>query len=33
MNEISPTGDVEAYKNKIEDIIRWNWYRKKYGRE
>ena len=30
---ITTTGDIEAYKNKIEDIIRWNWYRKKYGRE
>lgn len=30
---IITAGDIEAYKNKIEDIIRWNWYRKKYGRE
>lgn len=30
---ITTIGDIEAYRNKIEDIIRWNWYRKKYGRE
>ncbi|MFQ8655476.1 MAG: hypothetical protein ACLR9C_15125 [Mediterraneibacter gnavus] len=30
---ITTTGDIEAYRSKIEDIIRWNWYRKKYGRE
>ena len=30
---ITTTEDIEAYRNKIEDIIRWNWYRKKYGRE
>lgn len=30
---ITTADDIEAYKNKIEDIIRWNWYRKKYGRE
>ena len=30
---ITTTEDIEAYRNKIEDIIRWNWYRKKYERE
>lgn len=30
---ITTTDDIEVYKNKIEDVIRWNWYRKKYGRE
>ena len=29
---ITTTEDIEAYRNKIEDIIRWNWYRKKYER-
>lgn len=30
---ITTTRDIDVYKNKIQDIIRWNWYRKKYGRE
>ena len=33
IQEILAAEFIEAYRNKIEDIIRWNWYRKKYGRE
>lgn len=29
---ITTTEDIEVYRSKIEDIIRWNWYQKKYGR-
>lgn len=30
---ITTIENIEVYRNKIEDIIRWNWYRKKYGGE